>query len=266
MSPSSKKIRVRVREMFSRPQKNVKIKIKEKFTYTCKNCENKYYTYHYFCPQCLGAVASSQATSMALKILKIPEEKKEYLGELLSKLCGHNTFDFRKAFQSLPWIMISDSDTSILEEWKEVLEAERVEAIIEVSASGIRKKKIRGFAPIFLSGANHPYFMSLSVDSECRTIAASVLTMSVRLKWVEVVLTAHRMLEQFYKGDHSSRIVFHDLPLQIEQQLQNCTKQYQRTYKSKEEAFPLAIDELKGSLDSLQVEMDEVQRQVEDQL
>jgi hypothetical protein len=258
-----KKIRIRLRER-RRDRKGtpLKIEVKEKEYFRCKGCNNRYDSFHVYCPQCLGILEGNTVESAMLKILSVPKGKEEEIAQMLKTLSGQKPFDFKKALQSLPWKMIQDSEPEILNQWKEVLISVDVKAEIERPPEVKKKKSLLGSAPLFSSRAPLPNFFTPATDVGIRSVASSLKNVSIRLEWVETVLSAYHIVEGLYKRDSYNRILFFDFLLQIDNDLQKGVKEYERIAKPNEEHFLVVIARIQTLLQNMQAEMEEVQHQV----
>lgn len=263
-----KKIKVRLKPIRTQqsPGTQIKIEVKEKEAYACSHCGNKYESHHYYCPQCLGMIKSSPVKRGLLKIISIRKGKEEQLEYLLTDLSGKKDFPYKKAFQNLAWVAMSNSDPAVLLHWKEVLDAEKVEAQLEPMPS---KEPVRGrkkCEPMFPEKAPLPYFYSAATDFAVREVARNMKNISVRLQWIELILTAIRIVEGFYKRNPSNRVLFSDHIYKIDQELMERSKDYHSYYKVREEEFLKVIEKLKAEFDEMETEIDEVRKQVEQQL
>ncbi|HSE42595.1 MAG TPA: hypothetical protein VLH08_17640 [Acidobacteriota bacterium] len=126
------RIKVRIKNRTSGTSRNAPppIEVREIEVFICRNCHNRYHAHHWYCPQCLGEVQPVKLHVGSLKLLSIAEGRSGDLQVVLQALSGRKDFEYQKAFNSLPWIMIEDTDRSILQHWKEVLLAEKAEADI----------------------------------------------------------------------------------------------------------------------------------------
>lgn len=255
MSPDGK-IKIRVRGLGPSHQA---IEVKEKEIFSCKNCQNRYNSYFYFCPQCLGLVAGSGNKKGYLKMVSLAEEKRGEAGEILRYLTGKTDFDFQKAFRSLPWLVFRDTEIQVLQSWQEVMEA--AGAKVEVR-EGVAEKKWRGPAAL-LTTAPLPAFLPASLESDLRQLGATIQNVALRLKVAEIVIHAFEILQSFYKKDPSRRVLFSDFLVRIEEGLRSCVKHYDRR---QEDSFMKTVETLAKALNEMTEEMDAVRRQVEEQL
>jgi hypothetical protein len=256
------KIQVQLRERRrDRKGKPISIEVKEKEYFICQNCHNRYNSFHVYCPQCLGMLQGNITEPAILKITSVPRGKEEEIAHTLKTLSGQKPFDFRKALQSLPWVMIRESEPEILREWQDSLLPLNVKAEVE-RAPESRKKILRQSAPLFPTRAPLPSFFAPVTDAGIRQVAGAIKNASIRLKWVEAVLSAFRIVQGFYKGDSYNRILFFDFLLQIDNDLQEGVKEFERVAKVREENFVVVIDRIQTALKEMQAEMEEVQHQV----
>src|SRR5688572_25818480 len=123
------------------------VKVRQKAVYHCKECNNKYYSYYFFCPQCLGEVVSPAPHTAVLQIVSCPSEKSEAI-ELLKKLSENEEFQFRKALESLPWLCITNTDAAVLQHWKQCLQAHKVESEILAAVPVYKKRKRKNHPPL----------------------------------------------------------------------------------------------------------------------
>jgi hypothetical protein len=242
------------------------IEVREKEVFICKNCRNHYNSHFWYCPQCLGEVQPLQVTSSELRILSIPETQFGELEAVLQTLSGIKEYEYQKSFRSLPWIMISQTDRAILQHWREVLVAEKVEAEIQPNSEPKKTSLRKAKPPIFKSGAPLPFFLSPATQSEVRAVSKVLQDISVRMKWVEVVLIGHRIVESFYKRFPGSRILFSDFMFQIDQDLHDCCRDYYTYYRAREEELGDAVEKLKNRFIGMEAEIHEIRKQVESQL
>lgn len=257
-----KKIQIKLKER-RRDRKGtpITIEVKEKEYFRCKGCNNRYNSFHVYCPQCLGILEGNIAESAMLTILSVPMGKQEEIAQILKTLSGQKPYDFKKALQSMPWKMIQDSEPEILNEWKEVLIAADVKAEIQPQVE-IKKKSLLGSASLFSARAPLPNFFTPSTDTGIRSVASLLKNASIRLEWVETILSAYRIVEGLYKRDNYNRILFFDFLLQIDNDLQKGVREYERVAKLNEEHFLAVIARIQVLLQNMQAEMEEVQHQV----
>ena len=256
-------LRIRLRERHrDRRGVPITIEVKEKEYFTCKGCRNRYHSFHVYCPQCLGILEGNIVDSAQLKILSVSPGKEEETAQILRTLSGQKPFDFKKALQSLPWIMIQDSEPEILQEWKDALLANNVKTEVEPSPKESKRKSLRGSGPLFAARAPVPGYFTANTDAGIRQIAGSMKNAAVRLKWVETVLSAYRIVEGLYKRDSYNRILFFDFLLQIDNDLLDAVREFERVAKSREENFFPAIERVQAIIQNMHAEMEEVQHQV----
>jgi hypothetical protein len=261
------RIKVRIKNRAAGPGAHTPapIEVREKEVFICKNCRNHYNSHFWYCPQCLGEVQPLQPTSSELRILSIPETQMGELEAVLQALSGIKEYEYQKSFRSLPWTMISQTDRAILQHWREVLVAEKVEA--EIQPNSEPKKSLRKVKPpIFKAGAPLPFFLSPATQSEVRAVSKVLQNIAVRMKWVEVVLIGHRIVESFYKRFPGSRILFSDFMFQIDQDLHDCCRDYYTYYRAREEELGDAVEKLKNRFVGMEAEIHEIRKQVESQL
>lgn len=242
------------------------IEVREKEVFICKNCRNHYNSHFWYCPQCLGEVQALQPTSSQLRILSIPETQLGELEAVLQTLSGIKDYEYQKAFRALPWIMISQTDHSVLQHWREVLVAEKIEAEIQPNSEPKKSLTRKMKPPIFKSGAPLPFFLSPATQSEVRAVSKVLQNASVRIKWVECVLIGHRIVESFYKRNPGSRILFSDFLFQIDQDLHDCCRDYYTYYRAREDELGGAVEKLKNRFAGMEAEIHEIRKQVESQL
>lgn len=256
-------IQIRLRERRRDRKGNpITIEVKEKEYFTCKNCKNRYNSFHVYCPQCLGILEGNIAESAFLKVLSIPTGKEEEIAHMLKTLSGQKPFDFRKALTSLPWVMIRDSEPEILNEWKETLLPMNVKAEVQPTPATQKKKLFPGSAPLFTTRAPSPCFFTTATDAGIRHVAGSLKNVAIRLQWADTVLSAYRIVEGLYKRDSYNRILFFDFLLKIDTDLQEASKEYERVAKLREDNFLVVIHRIQTGLQNMQSEMEEVQHQV----
>jgi hypothetical protein len=257
------KLQIKLRERHrDRRGVPINIEVKEKEFFVCKNCKNRYNSFHVYCPQCLGILEGNITESAQLQILSIPPGKEDEIGQMLRTLSGQKPFDFRKALQSLPWIMIQDSEPEVLQEWKDALLSIHVQAELQPSPKTPKKRSLRGSGPLFASRAPVPGYFTTGTDAGIRQIASLMKNAVVRLKWVETVLFAYRIVEGMYKRDSYNRILFFDFLLQIDTDLLEAVREFERVAKPREENFVPAIERLQNILQNMQSEIEAVQHQV----
>jgi hypothetical protein len=244
--------------------KNQPITIREKTIYTCKSCRNRYYSYHYFCPQCLGEVNSSSSNVFLLQILACPAEHLQEAASLLQKLSGNGQMEFESALSSLPWICMLQSDPVILQKWKECLESESLSVEILSTMPVIKKKRKKPVPPLFASNAPAPLLLPSSLIQNIRASNDSIPSASAKLKWAETVALSFKLLERLYKNA-SERLLFYDFIFQIEEQIREFALRVDAT-RWNESAFEKRIDKLQELFGRMESEMEAVRDQVRDQL
>ena len=239
------------------------VRVREKTIYRCNECNNRYYSYHFFCPQCLGELIPAAAPTTALQILSSSPEP-EAVADLMRKLSEIQQFDFEKALQSLPWICMLNSDTAILQHWKECLEAQKLHVEIFSPAPAPNKRKRKPHAPLYQSNAPHPNFLPSSITQGVRKLARSLPLASARLRWAETILLSFNILEGLYKN-HTGRILFYDIIFKIEEQVRDFIESY-GSLRWSEAEFLKRNDRLRASFEQMAAEIQEVRQQVQEQL
>ncbi len=257
-----KKIKIQVRPS---PGKLV-IRAREKQSYTCMHCANRYLSFYYFCPQCLGQIASTNKELASLKIIAIPPERATDLAQTLKSLAGREDFDFEKAFQTLPWTMIHETDAAVLEEWKQSLEAMKAGVEVAAADSTSKKKSRKTAAPLFSADAPLPLYCPPTLEKGLRAVGAAIQNASIRLQWVETVLAGFQLLERFYKQDPNLRILFPDFLYRIELESGEAVRAFHATRKTDEESFLKVTTKLKGLFHQMETEIQAVTAQIEEQL
>lgn len=257
-----KKLKINVRPA---PAEHVEIHATERVLFLCSECHNKYYQFHFLCPQCLGDVKPNQVEHRTLTITAVPKSKITDVAELLIRLSGNSTFAYQKALGSLPWIMIGDGDPTVMAQWRETLEAEGASVTVE-PFDPKRKKKFLGAGPLFEKDAPLPYFLSASTTQGLKAVSKDIANPAIRMKWVEAVLNALRVVEGFYKRDPGQRILFSDFLYKIEIDLNNCVKRHGLYVRTHEAEFAEQIEKLAISVQAMEAEMEAVRKQVEEQL
>jgi len=240
------------------------ITVREKTIYVCKQCHNRYYSYYFFCPQCLGVVASSTKHSSLLQIISCAPGNLEETAALLAQLSAVNAFDYAAALKSAPWVCIAQTDPAILKTWKECLEAAQVRVAIFHSAPPTRTSRRKLLPPLFAQDAPYPFFLPPSLTEEIRGLAASIASASLKLQWSETASLAFHLLEGIYRTP-SERILFVDFLFQIEELLREFTRRYSSP-KWSESGFLKRCEKLKESFRQMQSEIDAVREKVQDQL
>ena len=239
------------------------VRVREKNLYSCKECGNKYYSFHFFCPQCLGEVSAHSKHVAVLQIVSCPADKETVI-DLLKKLSENQNFDFEKALRSLPWICMSNTDPAILLHWKECLEAQRVTAEILSELHPPKKGKKKPHPPLFPNNAPFPCYFTTSITEALRKTTTTIPLASYKLRWAEVVLQAFTILEGLYKN-HTGRILFYDFIFQIEEQFREFMESF-GSRKWSEAEFVKKADKLKHSFERMESEILEVRKQVEESL
>jgi hypothetical protein len=243
--------------------KNSLLKIREKVVYQCKECKNRYYSYYYFCPQCLGEVSSPVQHTAVLQILSCPSDQSEAV-DLLTKLSANNDFDFVKAFQFLPWTCMVNTDPAILQHWKECLEAQNFSVEILPAVPQTKKKRRKIHPPLFETPAPFPALFTAPILNAIRKTANAIPMASARLQWVDTVILSFKILEGLYKH-HTGRILFFDFIFQIEEQLDEFLRDFAGS-KWSEAEFLKRNAKMKASFDQMDAEVQEVRQQVQEQL
>ena len=255
-------MKIKIRQGSSSP-KTGPVRVREKAIYRCSECNNRYYSYHFFCPQCLGNLIPVQPTTLALRILSCPSPADSVV-DLLRKLSENQDFDFDKAIQSLPWSCMLNSDVAILQHWKECLEAQKVQLEIFLPTPPSSKRKRKPHPPLYTSGAPYPNFLPSAISESIRKTARSMPMASAKLHWAETVLISFNILEGLYKN-HTGRILFYDIIFKIEEQLRDFMESYGSLQWSEDE-FLKRNDRLKASFEQMAAEIQEVRQQVQEQL
>lgn len=257
-----KKLKIKVRPA---PAEHVDIHAAERILFLCSDCHNKYYQFHFFCPQCLGDVKPNQLERRTLTITSIAKSKIGELEQLLMRLSGNSSFAYQKALGSLPWTMIGDGDPTVIAQWREVLEAEGAAVSVE-PFDPKKKKKFLEAGPLFEKDTPLPCFLSTATTQGVKTVAKNIKNPAIRLKWVEAVLATHRTVEGFYKRDPGQRLLFSDFLFKIESDLSECVKKHGIYFQTHEDEFTGQIAKLISSVQEMEAEMEAVRRQVEEQL
>lgn len=257
------KIKVRLRS--GAGGKDTRLSVREKVTYNCGSCRNTYYDYHIYCPQCLGEVMPLHPAPSVLTVMSVPPGKTVEIATLLAALTGVKNFAFQKALESLPWIMIRGTEDCVLRQWKEVLDAEKVE--VEIVAGGPPAKRgWRGKASVYTSEAPAPRFLNETTTGGVRRVARSLKDPLLRMKWVETVLAGFRIIEDFYKRNPTHRVLFSDFLFQIDQALQEAVKDYDSVFQSSEAGMRSRIEKTREAFDAMAAEIQEVLQRVEERL
>jgi hypothetical protein len=256
-------MKIQIRRRAREPQAP-QITVREKTIYLCGQCHNRYYSYHFFCPQCLGVVASSAKHSSLLQITSCAPEELEEGGALLAKLAAISSFDYEAALKSAPWTCMMQSDPVILKVWKECLEAAKLSTEILRAAPETKSKRRKQHRPLFAENTPFPQFLPADLTEEMRALCASVPSASLKLQWAETACNAFRLVERIYKVP-SERILFVDYLFQIEEHLREFTSRFASS-KWAEQSFVKWNDKLKESFQRMESEMDAVREKVQDQL
>lgn len=263
------RIKVRIKRRSTNHTSRVEpppIEVREIEVFACRSCHNRYHAHHWYCPQCLGEVFPIKPNLACLKILSIPEGRSGDVASVIQALTGRKDYEYMKAFSSLPWTMIDQTDRSILQHWKEVLIAEKVEAEIQPQHDPKKKIARKPKPSLYKSGAPLPFFLSPATQSEVRAVSKLLQNPSIRLKWVETVLTGHRIVESFYKRNPASRILFSDFLFQIDHDLHECCRDYHTYFRMREDELSATLEKIKQRFTSMEAEIHEVRKQVESQL
>jgi len=256
-----KKLKIEVRAVNS--PSSIRISAKEKDIFTCDNCGNKYYAFYYFCPQCLGAVHSTERQQSALRIIAIQSHDVAGANGWIKMLTGAEA-DFAKALQHLPFTFLDRSNSVIAQEWKNALAVEQIQS--EVFPSGESTKKKAKYAPLFASNAPLPHFLPASTETGAREAAKLFQNASARMQWVDGVLTGFKIVQLCYKEDPTLRVLFADFLFQIPQRLDEAINALKGTYKDHEEAYVPAIRKMTGDFRRMEKEIENVRRTVRQQL
>ena len=257
-----KKLNIRIRG--TGHNSNIEVHAAEKGLFLCKTCHNKYYEYHLFCPQCLGEVQPNQSKPSQLMIQSVPNERRGEIAQLLADLSAQQSFPFNRALSKLPWQM-AYGEFVVLEQWRRVLEAEKVEAGVQPAETPSRKR-LRSAAPLFSADATPPFLVPPQLIGAIREVGPTMRGAGLKLKWADYVLKTFAILDIFYKHDPSRRILFEDFLMDIKDKLSSCVQSYNTVYKTHEGPFAAHLDQLMASLAAMQKEMDTVRRKVEEQL
>jgi hypothetical protein len=243
--------------------KNSPLKIREKIVYQCKECKNRYYSYHFFCPQCLGEVTSPAQHTAVLQILSCPSDQSEAV-DVLKKLSGKKDFDFVKAFQVLPWPCMLSTDPAILQHWKECLEAQNFSVEILPAVPEPKKKRRKPHPALFETPAPFPSLFSAALSKGIRKTSQAIPMAAARLQWVDTVLLSFKILEGLYKHP-TGRILFYDFIFKIEEQLGEFLQEFAGS-RWPEAEFLKRNARLKASFEQMDAEVQEVRQQVQEQL
>lgn len=247
------------------PPPPVKISIKEKDPYVCTECRNRYECPHFFCPQCLGQIRSGSEKLYALLVPAVPEGRIHEIWQLIQALSGDKDRDFRKSLKKRSKLF-DRSDLAVLNEWKDVLQAEQLEVVLEPVEEGKKRKVLARDNTIFSSPASLPRFLSPATDEHVRTVAKSISHAGVRMQWVEVVLLASRMIEHCYKRKPSDRVIFSDYLFQMDQRLLEAARDFPAYYRARPEEFGKVVESLKNRFQQMEADMQAVRQQVDAQL
>lgn len=259
---SSKKLEIHVRPTASLNSPNVTAR--EKTIYHCSNCKNKYYSFHYFCPQCLGIVASDRKRQTALRVMSFPLTRKEELAQLIERLSDKKAADVEQALNSPPRILFDQSEPEILAQWQEVLQAEDVRCEI-IAADNTIKPKTRKRAPLFTQDVPLPSFMTREVETAARATALKIGNPAIRMKWVEVVLGSFSLIENAYKRYTNIRVLFPDYLYKIEEQLFEASNEFDPR-RGNEQDLLKRIEKLLAQLAQMESEIAIVRDRITEQL
>lgn len=257
-----KKLKIEIRPTDTH---HLAIHASEKIGFACAECHNKYYQFHAYCPQCLGEVRASRSDQRTLSVVSISNTNRSNLEQLLARLSEQKEFPFEKALETLPWMMLSGIDSWIVAEWKVVMEAENVQ-MEDQAFDPKKKRKFRSARPLFEKDGRLPSFLTSATVNGVRGVAKGIKNPGIRLKWVDTILTCHRILEGFYKREPARRILFSDFLFKLEAGLQECVKRYGSYFHNHEEEFADQSLKLKSEFEGMEAEMEAVRRQVEEQL
>jgi hypothetical protein len=256
-----KRLAIRVTRRRRTVGRQVKVTVKEKDFYQCSVCNNRYASSHFFCPQCLGEVRSGTGTLYSLTLDRVPKERIDEIFQLIGGLAGGMAENFRKSLRR-PWKIFDRSDLGVLQQWREVFEAEKLKAAIEPAEREGKNRK----GPLFTSAAPLPRFFSAATEEQIRLAGKTIQNAGVRLRWVEVVVMALQILEHCYKRRPADRILFTDYLFQIDQRLLEAAKDLQSSYKNREEDLVQVVDSIRTSVQQMATDMEEVRKQVDAQL
>jgi hypothetical protein len=239
------------------------IKVREKTIYHCKECKNKYYSYHFLCPQCLGELSSGSPATTALQIRSSPEAP-DSVADLLRKLSENQQFDFDKALESVPWVCMLNSDPAILQHWKDCLEAQKAKVEVFLPTIPTKSRRRKPHPPLYAANAPYPSFLPSAISEGVRQIARSLPNASAKLRWAETILLSFGILEGLYKN-HTGRILFYDIIFNIEEQIREFIESH-ASFRLSEPEFLKRNERLRASFEKMAVEIQEVRQQVQEQL
>ena len=257
-----KKLKIEVRAVNS--PSSIRITTKEKQVFTCDSCGNKYYAFYYFCPQCLGAVHSTEKQQTGLRIIAIGTHELPQAVDWIKMLIGASDTALGKPLQHLPFTLLEKSDHAIAQEWKNALAVEQIQS--EVFQAGESPKKKPKYAPLFASNAPLPHYLPASVEGGAREVAKLFQNASARMQWVEGVLAGFGIIPLCYKEDPTLRVLFADFLFQIPQRLEEANNALKGTYRGREEAFVPAIRKMTADFRRMEKEIENVRRTVRQQL
>jgi hypothetical protein len=255
------KIEIRRRPADEKP---ANITIREKTIYVCKRCSNHYYSYHFFCPQCMGEIFNSAPQFSILRIMSISTGNPKESESLLERLSGMEGFDFEASLKKLPWICMKQSDPTILRVWKECLESAGLRCDIIATIPPAKGRKRKENPPLFPQNATYPFFLPRSLIDDMRSAARSLPSATLRLSWAETSTLALNLLERIYKKQ-SDRVLFIDYVYQIEESIREFISQFLGE-KISLESFERRNKMLLKSFRRMESEMDSVREQVRNQL
>ena len=244
--------------------KTPRIAIREKTIYVCKRCGNHYYSYHFFCPQCLGEVENSSPQFSMLRISSLSSDDANESQLLFERLSGIEGFDFTGALKKLPWICMKQSDPGLLRIWKECLEAAGFHADILATLPPAKARKRKEHPPLFVQNAPYPQFLPPALTQDIRALGSALPPASLKLAWAETASAAVNLLERIYKKQ-SERVLFIDYIYQIEESLREFTATLSAG-KISDESFIRQTNKLMGFYRQMESEMDSVREQVQKQL
>jgi hypothetical protein len=239
------------------------IRVREKTIYICNACRNKYYSAHIFCPQCLGEVVCKRSHTAVLQVSSPPPEIDSAV-DLLKRLSENQNFPFPKAFQSLPWLCIMNTDPAVLQHWKECLEAQKIQVELLENAPELKKQRRKPHPPLFTSNAPFPYYFTSTITHAIRKATNSIPAISPKLQWCETVLFALGILESLYKHP-TGRILFYDFIFKIEEQIRDFLEANQ-TLRWSEAQFLKRQERLQNSFERMASEIQAVRDQIQEQL
>ena len=244
------------------PRKPARVIVREKTIYHCNRCRNKYYSHHFFCPQCLGEVISGLSHTSHLQILACQQSPDDV--DLLKKLTDNAEYNFEKALSSLPWIFITNTDPAVLKQWKACFDARKISSDIRPGPPIPPKRKRKTFLPMYSSNAPFPHFFPRSMVSGLRESTELIATTSIRLSWAESVIRSLGIVERLYKHP-TGVILFYDFIFQIEQQLSEFLESL-RTSRWSDTNFQKRLTKFTTFLDQIETEIEAVREQIQEQL